>query len=446
MVAYQNISTRFKQGLNQLGFAVADAYDDALFLVGDIPEEDYIDIIFHLNNAKTFGADAVYLRKQLNGSYKPQVYLFDKTDESFSEQNEKNIADIQTKLWTSGEVPLACFFYNTNIKILDCTKHITKDYKPEYLVQNLKYTAKADKLYNEQFAVKIKTGIFWDEEVNKDKFKFSNSAYGKLIENIHKVREQLSKVLQGVDAQIISKIIVQSILIKYLEERKSLNKDYFQKYAEENSLADVLRNGKILAFLDVLNDKDTGLNGNVFKWEETEKAKLKGKDLSILAEFLETSKTDVNSTQQELFPDMRYFEFQYIPVELISRLYEEFLGENKAENGLYYTPSHLAKLLVDECLPLKKYQEVDLTKFNALDPACGSGIFLVLVFKRLVQMWKLQNRDKKSNELLPPTIPVLKSLLRNIYGVDKEGEAVNLAAFSLSLALCDELKPKEIID
>ncbi|RZL44603.1 MAG: hypothetical protein EOP00_19510, partial [Pedobacter sp.] len=107
--------------------------------------------------------------------------------------------------------------------------------------------------------------------------------------------------------------------------------------------------------------------------------------------------------------------------------------------GLYYTPSHLAKLLVDECLPLKKYSELDLSEFKVLDPACGSGIFLVIVYKRLVQIWRLQNNLKS------PELKDLKKILRSIYGVDKEAEAIRLASFSLSLALCNELNPIKIL-
>ncbi|GHU61311.1 hypothetical protein FACS1894123_00470 [Bacteroidia bacterium] len=131
---------------------------------------------------------------------------------------------------------------------------------------------------------------------------------------------------------------------------------------------------------------------------------------------------------------------------LLNVMCETFRNFDKKDKGLYYTPAHLAKLLVDECLPLKQYEKIDLTDFAILDPACGSGIFLVLVFKRLVQIWKLQNWEKTTNELPKPTAENLKSLLRNIYGVDKEEQAVSLAAFSLSLALCDELEPKQIIN
>jgi len=449
MIDAKNISARFQQGLNKLGFVEDESF---LFLVDtnhkNLPD---IEILFHIYRAKDFGATAVYLRRQLNGSYKPQVYLYDKTGNSFNEQQERELADIHKKIWTSGEVPLACIFYKTSVTILDCTKKINVEgetYKPEYLIKILNLAGKAHNLYNEQFAIKIKSGIFWDEESNKKKFKFQNSAYDQLIENIKFVEDKLKEKLTNVSKEkTITKIIVQSILIKYLEERvdnidneehKLLSEKYFQKYKNASTFGDVLKKGK---FVELLNDLNEDFNGNVFKWEDSEKQELEKLDLSIVADLMTTDKRSLSSTQQEIeFPDLwRYFEFSYIPVELISRLYEEFLGEGKQENGLFYTPSHLAKLLVDECLPLKKYTEINLSDFQILDPACGSGIFLVIAFKRLVQIWKLQN------DMKPPAVDNLKFLLKNIYGVDKEEQAIRLAAFSLSLALCDELKPKQII-
>jgi methylase of polypeptide subunit release factors len=452
MVSVSDINTHFHKGLRKLGFADGDAFvDDALFLVDTEPNHlPNIAALFHLYSAKEFGATAVYLRKQMNGSYKPQVYLYDKTQVHFANRSEGELVGIQKKLWTSGEVPLACIFYDTHISILDCTRPVNVDsdeFKPEYLIRDLNLAGKAHELYNEQFAVKIKSGIFWEAKENKKRFTLQNSAYDVLINNIRHVEEVLAGKLKNVPKEFIAKIIVQSILIKYLEERtdskgnRLLSDKYFKKYGNAQTFGDVLRERKFVELLDDLNDKNRGFNGNVFKWEDSEKEELRKLDLSIVADLLASDKRFLSSPQEEIrFPDWRYFEFRYIPVELISRLYEEFLGKNKHEEGLYYTPAHLARLLVDECLPLKLYNEVNLSDYKILDPACGSGIFLVLAFKRLVQIWRLQNSLKS------PTIGVLKSLLQNIYGVDKEEQAVRLASFSLSLALCDELKPMQIIN
>lgn len=435
-------SKSFNTGLEKLGFKD----DNSLFFIGDSKLHTEPEITFHIETAKFIHQEitAIFFRTQLNGSYKPQVYLLDFTDRLFSEQIENEIADIQRKIWSSGEVPLACFFFNTEIKIIDCTKHLTKELKPEYLIDKLILADEAHKLYNEQFAVNIKSGIFWEQEDIEGKFNFKNSAYDTLIQNIRQVIHKLSIALKKSPKGLINKIIIQSILIKYLEEtsddegKKLLTEKYFKKYNDSNSFSDVLKKGR---FSSLLNDLNKNFNGNVFKWEIEEREQLDSLDLSIVAKLLATDNINIQSLQLEIgFPDWRYFEFKYIPVELISRLYEEFLGENKKENGLFYTPSHLAKLLVEECLPLKKYKEIDLANFRVLDPACGSGIFLVTAFKRLAQIWRLQHKLHK------PNIDDLKTILRNIYGVDKEEQAVMLSSFSLSLALCNELKPIEVIN
>ncbi|AZS19331.1 hypothetical protein CSW63_00955 (plasmid) [Caulobacter sp. FWC26] len=72
-----------------------------------------------------------------------------------------------------------------------------------------------------------------------------------------------------------------------------------------------------------------------------------------------------------------------------------------------------------------------------LDPACGSGVFLVEAYKRLILHWRSRNDWRKIN------VTVLKQLLEHIRGVDLEQGAIELAAFSLCLALCDALQPEE---
>ncbi len=171
------------------------------------------------------------MRKQLNGSYKPQAYLYDYTGRLFQEQE---LTEIQKIIWSSGEAPLACLFYDTEIKIINCTTHINDDNTPVYLAKDLKIVGKVHKLYNEQFAVKLKGGIFWEEEENKNKFKFQNSSYDKLIDNVRYIIHHFKVQNPKISIELINKIIVQVILIKYLEERidddgnKLLSNKYFK--------------------------------------------------------------------------------------------------------------------------------------------------------------------------------------------------------------------------
>lgn len=424
--------------------------DDSLFVIGNIPDNVDWEIKFQLEKAKTFGAHAVYFRKQFNGSYKPQVYIFDYTNSSFSKNQEDDINLVQKRIWSNGEVPLACFFFDTEIKIVDCTKtnDTSKDTSLKFLAE-LNIADKTHKLYNENFAVKIKTGVFWDELENKNKFKFSNSAYEILIDWIKKVTKVLIEKHPSINKSIINKIIIQAILIKYLEEKKDENQQnlfgnkYFPQFENSNSFVEVLRKG---LFIDLITQLNFDFNGNIFAWDETEKKIISNCNLDLLAYALEGNSY---ASGQQVFEFIKLYDFNYIPVELISRIYEEFLaGSNDVENtkktkqkeGIYYTPAHLARLLVDESMPLKDYNKIDFNTYKILDPACGSGIFLVSAFKRLVQWWRLQKGLDKPRE-----VDDLKDLLKCVYGTDKEEQATRLAAFSLCLALCDELSPKQII-
>lgn len=436
----------FEESLKLLGFFK----DDALYIIEDSLENTDWEIKFQLEKAKTFGTHAVYFRKQFNGSYKPQVYIFDYTNSSFSKNQEDDIYLAQKRIWSNGEVPLACFFFDTEIKIIDCTKadDKSKDTSLKFLAE-LNLADKAHKLYNENFAVKIKTGVFWDELENKNKFKFSNSAYEILIDWIKKVTKVLIEQHPSINKSIINKIIIQAILIKYLEEKKDENQQnlfgykYFPQFDNSHSFVEVLRKG---LFVELLTRLNIDFNGNIFAWEEFEKDIIRDCNLNLLANALEGNSY---VSGQQVFEFIKLYDFNYIPVELISRIYEEFLAgnsdiedtkKNKQKDGIYYTPAHLARLLVDESMPLKDYNKIDFDTYKILDPACGSGIFLVSAFKRLVQWWRLQNGLDKPRE-----VGDLKNLLKCLYGTDKEEQATRLAAFSLCLALCDELSPKQII-
>ena len=74
-----------------------------------------------------------------------------------------------------------------------------------------------------------------------------------------------------------------------------------------------------------------------------------------------------------------------------------------------------------------------------LDPSCGSGVFLVGAYKRLINVWRHQNRWRR------PDVNVLKRIMRqSIFGVELDPNAIDLTAFSLALAVCDALKPNVI--
>jgi type I restriction-modification system DNA methylase subunit len=141
------------------------------------------------------------------------------------------------------------------------------------------------------------------------------------------------------------------------------------------------------------------------------------------------------------------YKFKIIPIELISSIYEEFYhkeAETKSKSkkkgpkanpqGAFYTPPALVEFLLSQVLTSEHLS----TNPHILDPACGSGIFLVESFRRIVRYRSFkQGRRLRFDEL--------SKILRNqLAGIDIESEAIRIAAFSLYLALLHYLDPPSI--
>src|SRR3546814_611489 len=131
----------------------------------------------------------------------------------------------------------------------------------------------------------------------------------------------------------------------------------------------------------------------------------------------------------------RLYSFRDLPVELISNIYQLFVKDAASS---IYTPPALVRLILEEALSWDRLDRIMASDQVILDPACGSGVFLVEAYKRLVLHWRSQNGWKR------PEIDQLRPLLRRVHGIDLEKGAVELAAFSLCLALCDALEPEDI--
>src|SRR5690606_4049472 len=111
--------------------------------------------------------------------------------------------------------------------------------------------------------------------------------------------------------------------------------------------------------------------------------------------------------------------------------------ELKKKTGTYYTPPSLVEFILNEKLPVNNRETTYDLKI--LDPSCVSGIFLVESFKRLVKRY-----ENSHNEKLTDFNKLKKLLTDNIFGIELHPQAIKVAAFSLYLALVDNLDPKNI--
>jgi len=193
------------------------------------------------------------------------------------------------------------------------------------------------------------------------------------------------------------------------------------------------------------------------------------------------------------FPESPY-EFSVLPAEILGQIYEQFLGkvirldeghnalvedkpEVKKAGGVKYTPAYIVEYIVQNTTaPLlqgKTLQEA--ASLRVLDPACGSGSFLIVAYQHLLDWhreWYIKNlvpliesgSNSEIKKLLPaaspakgrkarsPESPVClgrggewklttaerkRILLNNIFGVDIDRQAVEVTKLSLLLKVLE---------
>lgn len=231
-----------------------------------------------------------------------------------------------------------------------------------------------------------------------------------------------------------NKLMLRVLFIRYLIDR-GINIGYMGlddnvKHSQEIFLNIIRDKDKFFELFKYLKDK---FNGNLFEIDEQkEKGEITEESLLMLHDFL-TAKEDMKTGQLCLFP---FYDFNIIPIELISNIYEILLGKKKQDKDkAFYTPEYLADYIINRTVG--KYL-VNKKECKVLDPSCGSGIFLVKSLQKILE------RNAEANGFLQDKNKINELVKKNIYGVDYNEEAVDVTIFSLYVTLFDYQDPKNL--
>jgi len=298
--------------------------------------------------------------------------------------------------------------------------------------------------------VELVSGHFFQEY--ESRFKRSGAADQLLLKNLKDVRQQLQK--DGLDDETIHDLLARIIFIQFLFQKQdsngtsALNERILQDLhsqgilsKEYKDLPEILENfDDTYNLFRWLNNK---FNGDLFpgkgqtdeereaEWQ-AEMLKVRKEDNHYLVKLADFARGDLDMQSGQLSL-WKYYSFDVIPLDFISSVYEEFVNK-KAGKGVHYTPEYIVDFILDGVLPWND-KEWDL---KVLDPACGSGIFLVKAFQRLIYRWEVAHDAQRISA------NVLRTLLENnIFGVDIDKEAVRVASFSLYLTMLDSIDPLE---
>jgi type I restriction-modification system DNA methylase subunit len=168
------------------------------------------------------------------------------------------------------------------------------------------------------------------------------------------------------------------------------------------------------------------------------------------------------------YPESPY-EFSVLPADILGQVYEQFLGkvirltaghravvedkpEVKKAGGVYYTPTYIVDYIVKNTVGrlLEGLTPKQAAELRVLDPACGSGSFLIGAYQYLLDWhrdWYVEHGpDKHRKELYQgpggewrlTSAEKKRILLNTIYGVDIDAQAVETTKLSLLLKVLED--------
>ncbi|WP_370986701.1 class I SAM-dependent DNA methyltransferase [Bradyrhizobium sp. DN5] len=358
-----------------------------------------------------FGANALFVSQ---GS--PIIVFKDLTDTS--EPVDPQIIDFQSLAWNAGLAPLVWVTTKNRIFILNGYARPCGNVEAITLEKFACGDQTALKRLESIFGrLAIDSGLFWETELGC-RLDRRTKVDAALLRDLAALEEALET--SGLDSFLAQKLIGRTIFAKYLADRGLLTGSTLKQVTRAPGLVEALRSPSSAWRLFRWIQKT--FNGDLFPPEQKAEHKLvNAEQLELLARFLEGEQLDTG--QRSLFP----FRFEAIPIEVISAMYEQFAhavaGTAAAQQSLHYTPTNLVDFLLNRAF------EGITSHAKVLDPACGSGVFLVESFRRLVRL--RAGKKEVTRDL------VREVLYNQLFGVDINPSALQVTAFSLYLSALD---------
>lgn len=357
-----------------------------------------------------------------------------------AEYERTRIVNLHAALWNQGLASMLLVIADDTVRAFSLSRtpysNPGDEFERRCLVESLNATADALALKNIVYGAE--SGRLWEEHA--EYFKPKERVDQVLLDNLTSSHALLCEVELSSDAA--QALLIQAMFVAYLEDREIIGKDYFKAASngQFECFSALLDAGSATGLKQLFASLREDFNGDLFvapcSFEPNAKPpRISKAHLDILARFRSGREEMTGSGQLRFWG----YNFKHIPIELISAVYDRFLGERDAErreHGAYYTPMFLADTVVSQIwdsLPAAAKEKGDF-----LDPACGSGVFLVRSFQRLCEHW----RETRTSRTI--RWDSLLNILSRLHGWDLNGGAVRVAVFSLYIALLEQVSPPDI--
>ena len=404
-------------------FDALEFLDDKGLVTADTPD---------VGNGRAYVWQEVREKLEIDAAYfhgnVPVVYF-----KELQTADDNYLRTLHRYLWNHNRAPLLIAVLPQEVRVYNCFAPPQRD-SDQFMPQHPVLLKLALKQVTDVLALRSTLSDYRRREIVSGRFarvqhgEFSRQRRvdNRLLENLMHLRRLL--INDDLSEPVANSLLGRSIFVRYLEDRGVINEDFYSQFASGRSFHDLL-DASLGETYQLFDDLADHFNGDLFPIGDLEREQVQPRHLQLLGRFLRGD--EVTSGQMYFWA----YNFKYIPIEVISAIYETFLNENRRRTSAYYTPPEVVDFVLNEVLPF----ETETWEIKILDPACGSGIFLVEAYRRLVTL------QRHGNSHANPSFEELRDLLTgSIHGVDLSMEAVQVAAFSCYLALLDFLEPKSI--
>jgi type I restriction-modification system DNA methylase subunit len=340
--------------------------------------------------------------------------------------SEKESHDIHKKVWNQNIVPFLLVISPDYIRLYNGFDFDPKHRDPLEVIPWTEVQAKLQSISRTD----IDNGLIWDSDLWKNgPANQSKRLDVQLLKNLNALGNKLVD-FEKIELDVAHGLIGKYIYLRYLRDRQFLSDKRLQDWGikPEDVFTKCAKLQSFEKLNEILQDK---LNGSIFPLPKENERRKKVFDEQHLQYVAGTFfGNDPKTGQQSLFD---CYDFAFIPTELLSIIYEQFLHRNDAgkDKGAYYTPLPLVNFVLNELEEKKPF----VKGMRVLDPSCGSGAFLVQTYRHLIRT----TLQKNGKERLTPK--ELKNLLtEHIFGIDIDRDACRVAQLGLLLTLLDNLE------
>jgi type I restriction-modification system DNA methylase subunit len=423
----------------------------------EVVHEDKVKVI-NKTKAPDYSFRVGGIRKFFVEAKKPSVKIHSERDPAFQ---------LRRYGWSAG-LPLSILTDFEEFAIYDCrVKPKPNDKASTARIFYCRYTD-YEKRWDEISDIFSKEAILrgaFDKFVASDKKKRGTATvdvdFLKAIENWRDVLARNLALRNNLNQRelnfAVAKIIDRLIFLRITEDRGIENFGQLKKAAGGNNAYSSL--------LKIFQTADNRYNSGLFHFQ-TEKNMNDPPD--TLTPKLKIDDKILKEIVSELYYPKSSYEFSVMPADILGKVYEQFLGkvirltsehravveekpEVKKAGGVYYTPKYIVDYIVQQTvgkLCEKAKTPAKIAKLKIVDPACGSGSFLLGAYQFLIdwhreyfarnpKKFKKEIYQSGNGEYRLTTAKKKEILLNNIFGVDIDGQAVEVTKLSLLLKVLE---------